>query len=125
MFRYYCGLALLASAVLFAGAPAVPLPDAQGQMMYRQVRTGLAGTYINQATGNYCYVYNLGAGYLFASDYAERIQFMPVGSNLLRSVRNNPTVPDILVTVTQNAFGRIVLIFESPGMASGTWVSAT
>ena len=122
MFRYYFGLALLASAILFAGVPAVPLSDAQGQMMYRS--SGLAGTYVNQDTGGYCYVYNLGAGYLFASDYAQRLQFMPVGGNQLRSVRNNATVPDILVTMDRDAYGRVVLRFESPGLADGYWVSA-
>jgi len=124
MLRYYCGLALLASAVLFASF--APPPAAQGQMGYRSplMSRGLAGTYVNQDTGGYCYVYNLGAGYLFVSDYAERVQFMPVGGNQLRSLRVNAMVPDILVTVDRDAYGRTVLVFESPGKPAGYWVYA-
>jgi len=121
--RYYCSLALL-SCVLLLGGLTSALPErsaVQAQQMYQQ---GLAGTYVNQETGGFCYVYNLGRGYLFVSDTGERAQFISIGGNQLRSVRTNPLLPDILVTVDLDTFGRTVLAFEVPGKATGYWVYA-
>src|ERR1700730_15769474 len=94
--------ALLLPAVLLAGlAPTPahgqwPVPGAGGPP---SLGGGLTGTYVNEDTGGTCHVYQMGRGYLFVDDAAQRVPFVAVGGDRLRSVSSpGRPVPDIIVT---------------------------
>jgi len=126
--RYCITLALLSAVIVVTG-----FEPARGQYVnpawpgpgVRAAGDLLAGTYVNQETGGICTVNVLGRGYIFTDDAGIRIPFVVAGygTGELRSVRTNANIPDILVTVSYDRAGRTVLRFDSPGMATGYWVS--
>ena len=86
---------------------------------------GLQGTYINQDTGGFCYIYRLpGGGFLFVDDAAQRVNFVVTGRGQLQSVQSRDGMR-IAVNVGRDELGRIVLYFVGPGQVSGTWISAS
>jgi len=100
-----------------------PIPGAGGRP---SITNGLSGIYVNQETGGFCSVYRMGRDYLFVDESAQRVPFAYSGNGQLRSFSmNGIQAPDISVTVTRDARGRIVLRFDAPGVPSGYWVSAS
>jgi len=81
----------------------------------------LAGTYYSPTARAYCRVSPGRHGYRFVNDKGSPAWFAYSAPGQLRMVRGEWD-PSIVVTVTRDATGRMVLRFDSPTAATGYWV---
>jgi len=81
----------------------------------------LAGTYYNVSARAYCQVSPRRGGYLFVNENGSPARFAFSGPGQLRMVRGEWD-PNVVVSVTRDAQGRMVLRFDSPTAATGYWV---
>jgi len=83
----------------------------------------LAGTYFNPSARAYCRVTPRRGGYLFVNENGSPALFTYSAPGQLRMARGEWD-PNIVVSVTRDAMGRMMLRFDSPSAPTGYWVRA-
>src|SRR5262245_58578416 len=109
---------LLLTALLISTGPAQAQPAPNPW-----VGDPLVGQYINSSNGGFASVSPRGSGYQFINENGDPARFVWSGQNQLRMVAGRWD-PNIVATVSQDAYGRTVLRFDAPYTPTGYWVKA-
>lgn len=114
--------AFLLPALMFVVTPAAT--KAQFPPSRAAQAPDLSGTYRHSGGGT-CYIEARGRSYIFENEKGERARFVWASPRRLEIVSTRGGwSPDVVATVGQDRFGRVVIRFTAPGADNGFWVSA-